>query len=272
MKKFLFPAILSLAAAISLNAAVVATVDGENINDTDISALLAAAMPGFDASKLQPNEKKRIIDDLINRKLLLKDAKASGIEKDPEYIKAVQAAQEGIAVELYMRKIFDGIKTSDDELRNFYNKNKDSLNQPAQARASHILVEDEKTANAIIAQLKNLKGDALAKKFAELAQADSIDKGSAAHGGELGWFGQSQMVKPFADAVFSMSKGSVSTKPVKSQFGYHIILKEDSKPAGVVSFEQAKPQIEQAVKMEKFQNTIRQKGDALRTKAKIEYK
>ena len=76
MKKFLFPAILSLAAAISLNAAVVATVDGENINDTDISALLAAAMPGFDASKLQPNEKKRIIDDLINRKLLLKDAKA----------------------------------------------------------------------------------------------------------------------------------------------------------------------------------------------------
>lgn len=145
MKKFLFPAVLSLAAAVTLNAAVVATVDGDAINDSDISALLSAAMPGFDASKLQPNEKKRIIDDLINRKLLLKDAKATGIEKDVDYIKAVKAAQEGIAVELYMRKLFDGIKVSDSDLRDFYNKNKASMNQPAQARARHILVEDEKT-------------------------------------------------------------------------------------------------------------------------------
>ncbi len=209
MKKFLFPAVLSLAAAVTLNAAVVATVDG--------------AMPGFDASKLQPNEKKRIIDDLINRKLLLKDAKATGIEKDVDYIKAVKAAQEGIAVELYMRKLFDGIKVSDSDLRDFYNKNKASMNQPAQARARHILVEDEKTANDIIAQLKNLKGEALTKKFAELASQKSIDKGSAAHGGELGWF-------------------------------------------------QAKPEIEQAVKMEKFQAAVRQKSEALRQKAKIEYK
>jgi len=112
MKKFLFPAVLSLAAAVTLNAAVVATVDGDAISDSDISSLLSAAMPGFDASKLQPNEKKRIIDDLINRKLLLKDAKSSGIEKDVEYIKAVKAAQEGIAVELYMRKLFDSLKVS----------------------------------------------------------------------------------------------------------------------------------------------------------------
>ncbi len=196
MKKFLFPAVLSLAAAVTLNAAVVATVDGDAINDSDISALLSAAMPGFDASKLQPNEKKRIIDDLINRKLLLKDAKATGIEKDVDYIKAVKAAQEGIAVELYMRKLFDGIKVSDSDLRDFYNKNKASMNQPAQARARHILVEDEKTANDIIAQLKNLKGEAL----------------------------------------------------------------------------QAKPEIEQAVKMEKFQAAVRQKSEALRQKAKIEYK
>ncbi|WP_149704608.1 peptidylprolyl isomerase [Campylobacter concisus] len=272
MKKFLFPAVLSLAAAVTLNAAVVATVDGDAINDSDISALLSAAMPGFDASKLQPNEKKRIIDDLINRKLLLKDAKATGIEKDVDYIKAVKAAQEGIAVELYMRKLFDGIKVSDSDLRDFYNKNKASMNQPAQARARHILVEDEKTANDVIAQLKNLKGEALTKKFAELASQKSIDKGSAAHGGELGWFGQSQMVKPFADAAFSMANGTVSTKPVKTQFGYHVILKEDGKAAGTVSFEQAKPEIEQAVKMEKFQAAVRQKSEALRQKAKIEYK
>ena len=272
MKKFLFPAVLSLAAAVTLNAAVVATVDGDAINDSDISALLSAAMPGFDASKLQPNEKKRIIDDLINRKLLLKDAKATGIEKDVDYIKAVKAAQEGIAVELYMRKLFDGIKVSDSDLRDFYNKNKASMNQPAQARARHILVEDEKTANDIIAQLKNLKGEALTKKFAELASQKSIDKGSAAHGGELGWFGQSQMVKPFADAAFALKKGEVTQKPVKSNFGYHVILKEDSKAAGTVGLNEVKPQIEGSIKMEKFRNDIKKRGDELRSKAKVEYK
>ena len=67
------------------------------------------------------------------------------------------------------------------------------------------------------------------------------------------------MVKPFADAAFSMANGTVSTKPVKTQFGYHVILKEDGKAAGTVSFEQAKGDIEQAVKMEKFQAAVRQK-------------
>ena len=69
-----------------------------------------------------------------------------------------------------------------------------------------------------------------------------------------------------------MANGTVSTKPVKTQFGYHVILKEDGKAAGTVSFEQAKPEIEQAVKMEKFQAAVRQKSEALRQKAKIEYK
>ena len=272
MKKFLFPTVLSFAAAISLNAAVVATVDGENIEDSDVEALVSVAAPNLDASKMPADMKKNVINDLINRKLLVKEAKASGIEKEEEFTKAMQAVRDNVALDLYMKKIYDGIKVTDAELKAFYDKNKDRFNQPAAAKASHILVENEKDANDIIAQLKNLKGDALAAKFAEIAKAKSIDKGSAANGGELGWFGQTQMVKPFGDAVFAMSKGEVSKKPVKSNFGYHVILKEDSKAAGLVPFDQVKPQIENAVKMEKFQASVKQKGDALRSKAKIEYK
>ncbi|WP_169999673.1 peptidyl-prolyl cis-trans isomerase [Campylobacter sp. RM9328] len=275
MKKFLFPTFLSLATALSLNAAVMATVDGESIEDSEVAALLSAAMPGFDASQLSQlpaDGKKRVVDDLINRKLLLKDAKATGIEKDPEFTKAMQNVRDSIALDVYMKKMFDGIKVSDAEIKDFYNKNKENFSQPAQARARHILLGDEKEAGAVIAELKKLKGDALTKKFAELASAKSIDKGSAAHGGELGWFGQSQMVKPFADAAFALKKGEISAKPVQTQFGYHVILKEDSRPAGTVSFDQAKGQIEQNLKLEKFQGQIRQKTDALRSKSKIEYK
>ena len=274
MKKFLFPAVLSLAAAVTLNAAVVATVDGDAINDSDISVFLAGAMPGFDASKLQPNEKKQIIDRIIDLRLLLKDAKKSGIEKDAEYIKTVKSMQDALALEFYMKKTLNNIKINDDELKNFYNKNKEMFSQPAQAKARNILVEDEKTANDIIAQLKNLKGEALTKKFAELASTKSIDKGSAAHGGELGWFDQNQMVKPFADAVFSMANGTVSTKPIKTQFGYHIILKEDSKPAGSASFDDVKVKkwIEQRVREEKGRVLVQEKTNTLRKNAKIEYK
>ena len=112
----------------------------------------------------------------------------------------------------------------------------------------------------------------LVKKFEELAKSKSTDQGSAANGGELGWFGQSQMVKPFADAAFALKKGEVTQKPVKSNFGYHVILKEDSKAAGTVGLNEVKPQIEGNLKMEKFRNDIRKRGDELRSKAKVEYK
>ena len=171
-----------------------------------------------------------------------------------------------------MKRIFDNIKVSDSEISDFYNKNKAEFAVPAQVRAKHILVATEKEANDVIAALKGLKDDALVKKFEELAKSKSTDQGSAVNGGELGWFGQSQMVKPFADAAFALKKGEVTQKPVKSNFGYHVILKEDSKAAGTVSLNEVKPQIEGSIKMEKFRNDIRKRGDELRSKAKVEYK
>ncbi|AQW87949.1 SurA-like chaperone / peptidyl-prolyl cis-trans isomerase [Campylobacter pinnipediorum subsp. caledonicus] len=272
MKKKIFFTALSFVAAMSLSAAVVATVDGENITDDDIQILLSQAMPGVDTSKLNDDLKKKVIDDIVGRKLLLKEAKSSGIEKDPEFKKALDIARENIAGELYFKKIFDTIKVNDAEVKKFYDENKENFNQPASVQARHILVEKEEDAKSIISSLKKLKGDALNKKFEEIAKEKSIDKGSAVRGGELGWFGQSQMVKPFADAVFSMTKGEVSKNPVKSQFGYHIILKEDMKPAGIIPFKDVKEQIEQNVKMQKFQEVIKQKTDTLRSKAKVQYK
>jgi len=177
-----------------------------------------------------------------------------------------------LALDLWMKRIFDNIKVSEGEISDFYNKNKAEFAVPAQVRAKHILVATEKDANDIIAALKGLKGDELVKKFEELAKSKSTDQGSAANGGELGWFGQSQMVKPFADAAFALKKGEVTQKPVKSNFGYHVILKEDSKAAGTVALNDVKPQIEGNIKMEKFRNDIRKRGDELRSKAKVEYK
>lgn len=272
MKKTLLSSLLALSLASTLNAAVIATVNGETINDTEADALVAAFQQGATYNNLPAEMKKRVLDDLVNRKLLLSDAKAVGIEKDPEFMTAMQNVREGIILDTYMKKIFNTIKVSDSDAKVYYDGNKDRFNQPASMRAKHILVQTEAEAKSIIDELKKLSGDAQVKKFQELAAAKSIDKGSAEQGGELGWFAQSQMVPEFGNAAAAMKKGEISSKPVKTNFGFHVILKEDFKAAGVVPFDQVKPQIVDMLKMEKFQTTIKAKGDALRQKAKIEYK
>src|SRR5258705_2132051 len=102
--------------------------------------------------------------------------------------------------------------------------------------ARHILVPTEDEAKAILAEVK--KGT----DFAELAKQKSKDPGAAAEGGDLGYFGKSQMVPEFAEAAFKMKKGEVSD-PVKSQFGWHIIKVEDKRTKPVPAFENVKDQI-----------------------------
>ena len=133
------------------------------------------------------------------------------------------------------------------------------------------MVKTEDEAKAIINELKNLKGDALAKKFSELASTKSLDN-NGQNGGDLGWFTSSQMVKPFSDAAFALKSGEVTKKPVQTQFGYHVILNDGSEIAGKVPYAEAKPQIENYLKMETFRDQMSAKGKQLRDKAKIEYK
>jgi trimethylamiNe-N-oxide reductase 1 len=270
MNKILFSG-LSLAVAMSLNAAVLATVDGIDVTDKDVAVTLGA-MPGVELNQLPKETQKKVIDETISRKLLTNEAKKSGVDKSDDFKKALEEVKENLVLDIWMKRIFDNVKVSDGEISDFYNKNKAAFAVPAQVKAKHILVNDEKVANDIISQLKGLKGDDLVKKFEELAKSKSVDQGSAVNGGELGYFGQSQMVKPFADAAFALKKGEITTKAVKSQFGYHIILKEDSKDASTVSLSEAKPQIENQIKMEKFRSDVRKRGEELRSKAKVEYK
>jgi foldase protein PrsA len=88
-------------------------------------------------------------------------------------------------------------------------------------KCSHILVKKQSEALAILERLKNGEG------FATLAKELSIDKGSGKKGGDLGFFGRGMMVKPFEEAAFKLGKGEISSEPVKTEFGYHIIKRQD---------------------------------------------
>ncbi|AZV41000.1 peptidylprolyl isomerase [Peribacillus asahii] len=148
---------------------------------------------------------------------------------------------------LQTRKLIEpSIKITDEEIKTYFEENKDSLGQAEQVEASHILVEDKATAEEVLKKLEN-GGD-----FAELAKEYSTDEGSAANGGSLGYFGKGQMVAEFEDAAFKLDVGKIS-EPVKTEHGYHIIKVTDKKEAKEATLKDSEEQIKETLLTEKLQ-------------------
>lgn len=271
MKKIV-SALVAVSAAVSLNAAVVAVVDGKNITDTQINEELAPILGGRDINSLPAQQKVGVIQQYIAEKLLLAEAKKQNFEKSAEYGKALERAKDSIVFNLYQKKLFDSVKVDNAKIKAEYDKNKAQFVRPASVQARHILVEKEADAKSIINELKALKGDALSKKFSEIASEKSIDTNTARNGGDLPWFGEGDMVKPFSDTAFSLKKGEISKTPVKTQFGYHIIYKQDAQAKQQLSFEQVKGELENAYKVEEMRKLLVQKQQELYEKAKVEMK
>jgi len=142
---------------------------------------------------------------------------------------------------LVFKATTDGVKVSDKEMQDYFNKNKDTL---VEVKASHILVKDQKTANEVEQKIKN------GEDFAKLAKTYSTDTGTKDNGGELGWFHKGDMVKQFEDKAFSMKPEEISD-PVKSDYGYHIIKLESKKD----SLNDFKSQVKEAVLQSKAKDT-----------------
>ncbi len=258
-------------------AATLATVDGTKISEEDVNNALMQATQGRLAqlpSDKQQQLKKQFLEELIAKQVIFEDAKKKGITNSKEYKeqldKIIASIKKDLAIKLWQKKLFEGIKISDKDLRDYYNKNKQEFMQKESVHARHILVKDKDEAKKIVAQLQGLHGEALKKKFIELAKEKSTGP-SGPRGGDLGYFTKGQMVPPFEKAAFGTKVGHITTTPVHTEFGYHIIYVEDKKKPAIKPFNEVKPYIEQRLKMEKFREVMQQKLQALKSKAKIKY-
>jgi len=265
---------IAAATAIAFGGAVYAKdyaeVNGQKITDQDLKFILHS-LGGIDFNKLPKDRQKKIIDQAIERKLLSEKAIKDGIEKDEAYQMTLNAIKKDLALEIWMKKQFATVKVSEKEAKDFYDKNPDKFKVPELVKARHILVKTEKEAKEIINELKKAgKGKKLEKKFIELAKKKSVGP-SGKNGGELGWFDKKQMVKEFSEAAFKLKKGEFTKKPVKTQFGYHVIYVEDKKPAGKVEFNKVKDSIISQLRVEKWKEKIQKLGKDLRKKAKVKY-
>ncbi|SRR5579872_83069 len=167
-------------------------------------------------------------------------------------------------VQLIVKKAVDkNITVTPAQISDFYNRNKTLFSTPAQVRARHILVKTKAEADSIERQLRG------GANFAVLAQKYSVDPGSKDKGGDLGFFGQTQMVAPFASTAFSLNPGQISA-PVQTQFGWHIIQVEEKRPAHTDSLAEATPKVRDDLMQ---QQESAQEGpfiESLRTGAKID--
>lgn len=249
---------------------ILATVDGKNITKQDGEAFVRATAPQTTFEKLPAEQQKMIAERLVERALFVEAARKENVADDPEFKSNIEKLKEELLVSLWMKKQMDNAIVSDSEAQDFYKSNPDKFVMPKNVHARHILVADEKTAQDIIAELKELKEEALKTKFIELAKAKSTGP-TGEKGGDLGSFAQGQMVPEFDKAAFALKKGEITLAPVKTQFGFHVIYLEDKKDESTVAFDDVKEKIIQSLKQKQFQTKLKEVAKEMKSKAKITY-
>ena len=260
--------VMALGTSITMAGDILATVNGKKITTEDAERFVRASNPKQSFATIQEGDKKIVTDRLIERVLFIEAAKKAGVEKDPEFQKALNIAKDELMINQWMKKQYDATVVSDGEAKEFYEKNMAQFKKPAQVHARHILVKEEAEAKKIIDTLKGLKGDALKEKFIALAKSKSTGP-SGPKGGDLGYFAAKQMVPEFDKAVFALDTGKITETPVKTQFGYHVIYLEDQKAASTVPYEKVKGQIMQNLKGTQFRTMLEKSAKELKSKAKI---
>lgn len=203
----------------------------------------------------------KIVEELIKRELLSQEALAQGITKNPQFAARMENAQRMVLSQIAAEEYINKSQVTDDEMKKEYDKRIGPM-AATEFKARHILVETEQAAKDLIAKLeKGEKFEALAKKF-------SKDPGSKENGGDLGWFNPQQMVAPFSDAVKALKNGEITKTPVKSQFGWHVIKREDSREQKPPAFDAVKDQLKTLLQTQKLQQHMTD----LQAKAKIDNK
>jgi len=240
--------------------AVAATVNGTAISESRVDLMVKQQAAQGQADS--PELRKGVIEHLAMQLLLSQEAIKKGLHKTPEVLDQFELTEQSILANAYVQDYFK-TPVSDEMLKAEYESLKAKMTGTGgnEFKARHILVEKEADAKDIIAKLKNDP-----KAFDGIAKAKSIDPGSKGKGGDLGWFDPRGMVPEFGAAVAKLAKGKFTETPVKSQFGYHVILLEDSRAKEMPPMDQIKPMLQQQVR----QQNLRKLLDDTKANAKIE--
>jgi peptidyl-prolyl cis-trans isomerase C len=261
MKKQLVWSMVAAAVLASLSMQVsaqnIAIVNGKAVPKARAEAL--AEQVARSGRPITPDVEAQIKEEVIAREIFMQEAQKRGLDATDNYKNQLELARQTILIRELFNEFQKTAEVTDADVQAEYDKFV-AANGGKEYRSRHILVETEAQATAILASLK--KG----AKFEDLAKKQSKDPGSGAKGGDLDWAAPGNFVKEFSDAMASLKKGETTAKPVKSQFGFHIIRLDDVRDAQLPKLEEVKPQIVQQMQQQRIA-TFQQE---MRAKAKVE--
>jgi peptidyl-prolyl cis-trans isomerase C len=241
------------APAIKDTGAVVVSVNGTPITETVIELYqeqMQSRRPGA------PVDRNTIIEEVINLELASQNGSKEGLDKDTRLQLQIDQQRRAVVATAAIQNYLENNPITDEELKTLYDE---QVPKGSEYKTRHILLEDEEAAKKLIVELDG------GADFSELAKEHSTGP-SGKSGGELGWFSPKQMVAPFSEAAAKLEKGSYTKEPVKTQFGWHIIILDDMRESTPPDFEQVKPQLQGFVQKQRVQNFI----SGLRQSASIE--
>jgi peptidyl-prolyl cis-trans isomerase C len=236
---------------------VVARVNGVELHLSDVEAAQQSLPPEaqkMPLAQIYPMLLERMIDGM----LVTEAGRAEHLDQNPEVQRRLKLLEDRLIQQAYIEQTLKDAET-EDKLKAGYQKLIQQKPAQEQVHARHILVKTEAEAASIIDQLN--KG----ADFATLAKKYSTDPG-AASGGDLGYFGRNDMVPAFAAAAFALQPGQYTKTPVKTEFGWHVILVEDRRTKQPPTFEEAREEVGHMLSREIVEAKLKQ----LRGAAKVE--
>lgn len=245
---------------------VLVTVAGREITDKDIDVIISRYPEEQKAMFKSEEARAAILEQVIGFELVYNYGKEQKVDQTEAYKFQIEQLKKEILIQTTFSELIDKVKVSEEEVKKYYEENKEEFEEPAMVSAKHILLKDSGKAAELKAKI--VSGE---MTFEEAAKANSHCP-SKEQGGNLGEFSKGMMVPEFEKVAFEIAVGEVSD-PVETQFGYHLIKVENKKDAATKVFEDVKETIEskllataQQTAYGKLLNELEAKYEVVRTK------
>lgn len=237
-----------------------ATVNGTPLTNGLLELNIKAALA--QGQKDSPDLQKALKEELINRELLTQESIRQGLDKGIDFRDQIAQLKQTLMIQAFLENHFQKNPISDAKLREEYDRQRKLIGEGVssnQYRLSQIIVSNETDAMDLIRRIQ--KGEL----FGKLAQEYSVDQASKANGGQIGWVLPGQVVPQVANVIVNMNKGAVTNAPIQTQGGWVIVKVDDKRPFKLPTFDEAKPQLRQAIVQQYLAETVKR----LRDSAKI---
>lgn len=243
---------------------VLAIANGKEITEEKLNFAISKFPQDRKAFFATPEGKKQLLNQLITWELMHDHALEMGLDKSEDYILQLDDAKKGILSQLLIQDVLSKVSVEEKEIEEYYNANKSKFAEGAKVSARHILVDSLEKANDVIEEMKKgLDFSVAAERYSSCP--------SKAQGGSLGYFGKGMMVPEFEEAAFALQEGAIS-EPVKTQFGYHIIVVDDRKEAQEKPLNEVSNEISQMLLQNKENTTYMNFVEGLKDIYKVEIK